>query len=70
MLAFNYLPMIEVGRRRRRILSGDLGQPMRAEEVERRRRERRRTRAGLKEEDEDMKQVMLAGEVVSQLNCF
>ncbi len=47
-----------------------MGQPMRAEEVERRRRERRRTRAGLKEEDEDMKQVMLAGEVVSQLNCF
>ncbi len=65
MVALNYLPMIEVGRRRRRIASGDLGQPTTAEEVEKRRRERRRTRAGGKEEDEEMGKVLRAGEVVA-----
>jgi dynactin-4 len=64
-VALNYIPIIEVGRRRRRIASGDLGQPKTAEEVEQRRRERRRTRPGGKDEDEDMGKIIRGGVDVS-----
>ena len=64
MVAGNYLPATEVGRRRRRVTSGDLGQPMTAEEMERRRRERRRT-PGRGEEDEQMDAMLSPGGVVS-----
>ena len=66
MVASNYLPEVEVGRRRRRIASGKLSEPTTVEEVDKRRRERRRTRAGGKEEDEDAAKPMTAGEVVSR----
>jgi dynactin-4 len=66
MVASNYLPEVELGRRRRRLDSGDVDQPMTPEEMERRRRERRRTRArGGDEEDEAMSQKLRAGDVVS-----
>ncbi|KAK8861408.1 hypothetical protein IAR55_002227 [Kwoniella newhampshirensis] len=69
MVAMNYLPHIEIGRKRRRILGSDtLGyvddSPTSSEEIERRRRERRRTRAPTaKEEDEEMDKPLRAGEV-------
>lgn len=66
MVASNYLPELELGRRRRRLISGDMDQPMTSEEMERRRRERRRTRArGGDEEDEPMGHKLRAGDVVS-----
>lgn len=67
MVALNYLPIIEVGRRRRNIPGEDAGQPMTAEVTEKRRRERRRTRAGVKEEDQNMELVMHPGEVVGSI---
>ncbi|WVF67076.1 hypothetical protein IAT40_001821 [Kwoniella sp. CBS 6097] len=74
MVALNYLPLIEFGRRRRRIPSNDIveisGNPaVAAEEAERRHRDRRRTRGpnahggGGKEEDESMDKPLKAGEV-------
>jgi dynactin-4 len=65
MLALNYLPEIEVGRRRRKITT-DVGVAGTPEEIERRRRERRRTRGRAEEEDEDMTKPIRAGELVSQ----
>lgn len=64
MVAANYLPAVEIGRRRRRIVSGpgDVSE-VSAEDVERRRRERRKTR-GAKEEDELMTDPLRPGEVV------
>jgi dynactin-4 len=62
MVAANYLPAVELGRRRRRIVPGDVSE-VSAEDVERRRRERRKTR-GAKEEDEVMTEPLGPGEVV------
>lgn len=54
MVASNYLPTIELGRRRRRI-TDEPTHDMTEDEMERRWRERRRARATLlREEDEDM----------------
>ena len=65
MVAMSYLPAIELGRRRHRI---SLDQPTTAdtpEDMERRRRDRRRTRVPAKEEDEPMTMTLRAGEIVS-----
>jgi len=65
MVAMSYLPAIELGRRRHRI---SLDQPTPAdtsEDLERRRRDRRRTRVPAKEEDESMTTPLKAGEIVS-----
>ena len=60
MAAANYIPTLEVGRRRRRLDGGDLSGPV--EEVEQRRRERRRT---LREEvDEDINLPLESNRVV------
>ncbi|KAK6907167.1 hypothetical protein I203_101157 [Kwoniella mangroviensis CBS 8507] len=72
MVAANYLPLIEIGRRRRRLPSNDIAElpeleEATSEELERRRRERRRTRAGIpnKEEDESMESPLKSGETYS-----
>ncbi|ORY25840.1 dynactin p62 family-domain-containing protein [Naematelia encephala] len=62
MVALNYVPSIELGRRKRRIQSGNLAQPT-PEELERRRRDRRRVRGVVEEEDEDIRKRLQAGEV-------
>lgn len=65
MVAMSYLPAIELGRRRHRI---QLDQSMVAEtpeDLERRRRDRRRTRVPGKEEDEPMNTPLKAGQIVS-----
>ena len=65
MVAMSYLPAIELGRRRHRI---SLDQPTPAdtpEDMERRRRDRRRTRVPAKEEDESMSTPLQPGEIVS-----
>lgn len=68
MVANNYLPEIEIGRRRRRVQSVDHDQPMTPEEVERRRRERRKTRGRAEEEEEAMNEDLHPSQVVcSQL---
>ncbi|ODO06171.1 dynactin 4 [Cryptococcus wingfieldii CBS 7118] len=63
MVAANYLPVIEIGRRRRRVQSGDLEEPSGStlsasgEDAERRRKERRRRTIlpnGMKEEEEPL----------------
>jgi dynactin-4 len=67
MVAMSYLPAIELGRRRHRI---SLDQPTAAdtpEDMERRRRDRRRTRVPAKEEDVPMTKSLRAGEIVSPL---
>jgi dynactin-4 len=67
MVAMSYLPAIELGRRRHRI---SLDQPTTAdtpEDLERRRKDRRRTRVPSKEEDESMTKPLVAGEIVSQV---
>jgi dynactin-4 len=67
MVAMSYLPAIELGRRRHRI---SLDQPTAAdtpEDLERRRKDRRRTRVPAKEEDELMTKPLVAGEIVSQV---
>lgn len=64
MVANNYLPTIEIGRRRRR-LADETPDNLTEEDLERRRRERRRTRINLaREEDEDMSDPLRPGEVV------
>ncbi|OCF32373.1 hypothetical protein I316_06043 [Kwoniella heveanensis BCC8398] len=74
MVALNYLPLIELGRRRRRIPSGDAseetGLPSTTDDAERRHRDRRKGRSsnvhgygGGKEEDESMDTPLRAGEV-------
>lgn len=65
MVANNYLPEIEIGRRRKRSQVADQDQPMTQEEIERRRRERRKTRGRLDEEDEGMDESLRSGQVVS-----
>ena len=65
MVATNYLPEVELGRRRRRLISGDLDQPMTQEEIDRRRRERRKTRAKGDEEDEEIGLKLIPGHIVS-----
>jgi dynactin-4 len=65
MVAMSYLPAIELGRRRHRILLDQLGPADSPEELERRRRERRKTRIPAKEEDEAMIKPLRAGEIVS-----
>ena len=70
MVALNYLPVVEIGRRRRRVHTGDSTMPMTPEEIEQRRRERRRTRArGEDEEDEEMDKPLRPGEVVRSSHC-
>ena len=67
MVAMNYLPVVEVGRRRRRVGLSSLfegGESPSAEDLEKRRRERRRTRVPGREEDEDMGKDLIRGEVV------
>lgn len=65
MLAMSYLPAIELGRRRHRILLDQPGGADTPEDLERRRRDRRRTRIPAKEEDELMEKPLGAGEIVS-----
>lgn len=65
MVAFNYLPTLELGRRRRRI-SDELDEHATDEELEKKRRERRRTRLPPgREDDEDMSAPLWPGEVVT-----
>lgn len=65
MAAANYIPVLEVGRRRRRTDASSLEGP--AEVVEQKRKERRRVRR--EEVDEDMALPLAANAVVSTL-CF
>jgi hypothetical protein len=65
MVAMSYLPTIELGRRRHRISLDQPGQTDTPEDLERRRRDRRRTRVPAKEEDELMTKPLRAGEIVS-----
>lgn len=65
MVASNYLPAMEIGRRRRQLRED--GMEMQSEEeLERRRRERRKLRLAYTgpEADEDMNAPMQAGEIV------
>ncbi|RXK41387.1 hypothetical protein M231_01292 [Tremella mesenterica] len=61
MVAMNYLPRVEVGRRRRRPVAGQ-GVARTVEEVERRRRERRRIKGFGREEEEEMGLPLTPGE--------
>jgi dynactin-4 len=65
MVAMSYLPAIELGRRRRRILPDLPGNT--PEELEQRRKDRRRTRVPAKEEDEPMSKSLQPGQIVSEL---
>lgn len=65
MAAANYIPVLEVGRRRRRTDASSLEGP--AEVVEQKRKERRRVRR--EEVDEDMALPLAANAVVSP-SCF
>ncbi|WWC60123.1 uncharacterized protein I303_102687 [Kwoniella dejecticola CBS 10117] len=70
MVAANYLPLVEIGRRRRRLPNSEIIESpdqMSSEDIERRRRERRRTRGGIpvREEDEPLNAPLKAGEVYS-----
>jgi hypothetical protein len=66
MVAMTYLPAIELGRRRRKLLPEIPGTaPKTAEGLEQIRRDRRRTRVPSKEEDEPMSKTLQAGHVVS-----
>ena len=67
MVAMSYLPAIELGRRRHRISLDQPGSADTPEDLERRRRDRRRTRVPAKEEDEIMTRPLRAGEIVSVL---
>ncbi|BEI90312.1 uncharacterized protein CcaverHIS019_0303820 [Cutaneotrichosporon cavernicola] len=70
VVAFNYLPTVELGRRRRR-MAEELNEDATDEELERKRRERRRTRLPPgREEDEPMSAPLLAGEVYSFQMAF
>lgn len=64
MVAMSYLPAIEIGRRRRRAGVPGSGPGDTPEELERRRRERRMTRAPMNEEDEPMSAPLQAGNIV------
>ncbi|ORX36318.1 dynactin subunit 4 [Kockovaella imperatae] len=64
MVALNYLPAVEIGRRRRRQDKGPGSTPMAPEEIEQRQRERRRTKAKAgDEEDEEMDKALERGAV-------
>ena len=65
MVAMSYLPAIELGRRRRRVLADQPGPADTPEDLERRRRDRRRTRMPGKEEDESLTDPLRVGEIVS-----
>jgi dynactin-4 len=65
MVAMSYLPAIELGRRRHRTSLDQSTPADTPEDMERRRRDRRRTRVPAKEEDEPMTKTLTAGEVVS-----
>jgi dynactin-4 len=65
MVAMSYLPAIELGRRRHRISLDQSTPADTPEDMERRRRDRRRTRVPAKEEDEPMTKTLRAGEIVS-----
>ncbi|WWC87726.1 uncharacterized protein L201_002618 [Kwoniella dendrophila CBS 6074] len=70
MVASNYLPLVEIGRRRRRLPSNDISESpdqMSVQDMEKQRRERRRTRGGnpVREEDELMDTPFKAGETYS-----
>lgn len=69
-VASTYLPEIEVGRRRRRLDSGTMDPATTPEEIEKRRRERRKTRGKLEEEDEDISQNLEAGQVVRHIVIY
>jgi dynactin-4 len=62
MVAGNYLPALEVGRKRRVLVDGGPGRTV--EEMDIRRKERRRLRS-LQDEDEGMDVPLQIGEVVS-----
>lgn len=67
MVASSYLPLVEIGRRRR-IVGGPSGSSqatLTVEDAENRRRDRRKLRARGEEVDEDMGTPLLSGEVVS-----
>jgi dynactin-4 len=65
MVAMSYLPAIELGRRRRRVLADQPSAADTPEDLEHRRRDRRRTRMPGKEEDESMSEPLKTGEIVS-----
>lgn len=65
MVAANYLPAIELGRRRRRVKDGADAMDLSPEELDRLRRERRRTRGAVREEEEAMSEGLVPGETVS-----
>ncbi|WWC68801.1 uncharacterized protein I206_102736 [Kwoniella pini CBS 10737] len=72
MVAANYLPFVEIGRRRRRIPNSEITitdslEQLSSEDIERRRRERRRTKGGMvfREEDELLGAPLKAGETYS-----
>ena len=67
MVAVNYLPKIELGRRRRRIFDTGFAATQAPDDTERSSKEGRRKKAVLKEEDEDLADDMVAGEVVSEV---
>lgn len=65
MVAMSYLPSIEIGRRRRRVgVTASLPSDS-AEELEKKRRERRMTRMPVPEEDEPLTSPLKAGNIVS-----
>lgn len=69
VVAFNYLPTLELGRRRRRI-GDELDELATDEELDKKRRERRRTRIPPgREDDEEMSAPLQPGEVVRILFC-
>jgi dynactin-4 len=65
MVATNYLPTMEIGRRRRQLRDDQT--PLTDEDIERRRRDRRKSRLPNMgpEVDEDMHAPLQPGEVVS-----
>lgn len=66
MVAMSYLPSIEIGRRRRRVGGPGSLPSDSAEELEKKRRERRMTRIPVPEEDESFDTPLKAGSIVSQ----
>jgi hypothetical protein len=65
MVAMTYLPAIELGRRRRKLLPEIPGTTARTpEDLEQMRKDRRRTRVPAKEEDEPMSKHLQAGHIV------
>lgn len=67
MVAANYLPAIELGRRRRRVKDGVDAMDLSTEDLDRLRRERRRTRGAVREDDEAMSEGLIPGETVRHM---